>query len=78
MCAKLVHRWPKHTTSTDALKRLHWLPIQERIEYKILTITYKYIGVQAPQYLKDLIKINKPQHEIKEQNNYSGCTQNQA
>ena len=69
MCTKLVLGWPKHTSSTDTLKRLCWLPIQVRIEYKILSITYNCIRGQAPQYLKDLITINKQKCDNMRSNN---------
>ena len=35
MCAKLVLGRSKYSTSSEALKCLHWLPIQWRITYKI-------------------------------------------
>ena len=47
-------------SSQNSLKRLHWLPIKLRIKHKVLTIVYKCLHDQAPQYLADLIKIDKP------------------
>ena len=44
-------------------------PILARIEYKILTITHKCIRRQEPQYLKDLITVNKPKHDNWRSNN---------
>ena len=35
---------------------LHWLPVWERIEYKILTLVYKCIVGEAPAYLIDMIQ----------------------
>ena len=69
MWAKLILGWTKHISTTDVLNRFHWLPLQQRIECKLLTITYKYIGGQVPQYLKDLITINKPKHDSMRSNN---------
>ena len=34
---------------------LHWLPIQQRILFKILILTYQAYHKTAPQYLYDLI-----------------------
>ena len=39
---------------TPVLKNLHWLPIDLRIEFKILTVTYKTLHGLAPAYIKDL------------------------
>ena len=36
---------------------LHWLPILERIEYKMLLLTYKALHDMAPGYIKDLLDI---------------------
>ena len=42
-----------------ALKKLHWLPIEQRTECKILTSTFKCITGTAPKYLEDLTKTKK-------------------
>ena len=47
----------RYSNSSWALKKLCWLPIQQRTEYKILTTTFKYITGMAPKYLQDLIII---------------------
>ena len=44
---------------TPVLERLHWLPISRRIQYKILTLTYKIINGSAPAYLCDLVQIHR-------------------
>ena len=41
---------------TPALIDLHWLPIQYRIDFKILMLVYKCLNGLAPKYLCDLIK----------------------
>ena len=55
MCAWLVLWRPKGTSITQCLKDLHWLPICQRIEFKILTLTYKCLNKQAPEYLQNLL-----------------------
>ena len=40
---------------TPVLANLHWLPIELRIEFEILTITYKTLHGLAPTYIKDSI-----------------------
>jgi hypothetical protein len=37
------------------LKKLHWLPINQRITYKIATIIYKTLQNKQPSYLFDLL-----------------------
>ena len=40
---------------TPVLYILHWLPVKERIEYKILLITFKALSGLAPRYIIDLL-----------------------
>ncbi|XP_073709407.1 uncharacterized protein [Misgurnus anguillicaudatus] len=53
-----------HTRSRDhitpVLQQLHWLPVQQRIHYKVLLITYKALNNLAPPYLKDLLQHHRP------------------
>ena len=58
-CAKLVLRGPKYSSSKEYLYKLYWLPVSQRIDYKILTLTHKCIQGQAPKYLQDLIAIKQ-------------------
>lgn len=58
--ARLVYNAGKHCHITPLLFKLHWLPIRERIVFKILLITYKAVHGHAPNYIKELIKFKKP------------------
>jgi len=42
---------------TSILRSLHWLKINERIEYKLLSLTYKVHTTSQPDYLHNLISI---------------------
>ena len=57
MAAKLVLNCSKMESSTWCLRSLHWLPISARIEHKLLTITYKCLNGDAPDYLLDLLSV---------------------
>ena len=41
---------------TQVLKQLHWLPVYQRICYKVLILTFKSLNGQAPTYLEGLMK----------------------
>ena len=46
----------RHHHITPVLKRLHWLPVEQRIKYKIASITYnKSLHNQLPLYLYELL-----------------------
>lgn len=40
---------------TPALRELHWLPVVERIDYKLCLLVHKTLVGHAPQYIADLI-----------------------
>ena len=49
------------TTSLDpVLKKLHWLKIPERIEYKVISLTYNTLQSSQPSYLLQLFTIQPP------------------
>ena len=58
--ARAVSKTPKHHHITPVLKILHWLKIPERIEYKIISITYNTLQSFQPSYLHQLFTIQPP------------------
>ncbi len=53
--ARLITNTLKYEHITPILKSLHWLPVDKRIIYKLLLITFKCIHGKAPKYLQDLL-----------------------
>ena len=70
MHVKLALGRSNYHSSTESLKGLHWLTMQQRIEFKILKITCKCINNSALKYLQDLISVK----EIKRENMRSNTT----
>uniref|UniRef100_A0A3P9C069 Reverse transcriptase domain-containing protein n=1 Tax=Maylandia zebra TaxID=106582 RepID=A0A3P9C069_9CICH len=61
--ARLLTRSTKRVHITPILYSLHWLPIEFRIRFKILVLTYRALNGQAPDYLsKILIKYTAARH----------------
>ena len=50
---------------TPTLRRLHWLPIQSRITYKLALITYKTLNHKSPSYLNSLLTPYKPVRQLR-------------
>uniref|UniRef100_A0A8C6W155 deoxyribonuclease II n=1 Tax=Nothobranchius furzeri TaxID=105023 RepID=A0A8C6W155_NOTFU len=40
---------------TPVLQSLHWLPVEYRIQFKVLVLTYRALNNQAPSYLSELL-----------------------
>ena len=55
--ARLVMKTPRTDHITPVLHNLHWLPIQKRIKFKILCLTYKVLSNMSPVYLRELLEI---------------------
>jgi len=45
------------------LKSLHWLKINQRIQYKILSLTYQVLTTAQPGYLQNLSCVDSPHIE---------------
>ncbi len=62
--AKLKTGKQKYDHNTQLIK-LHWLPVKERIYFKILLITFKCLNNLESKYLSDLISIHKPTRHLR-------------
>src|SRR6218665_3390331 len=58
--ARAVTKNTKHHHITPVLKKLHWLKIPERIEYKVISLTYNTLQSSQPSYLRQLFTIQPP------------------
>ena len=58
--ARLIKGVKKRDHITPVLRELHWLPIKQRIHFKILCLTYKALQYNKPKYLADLLKHYSP------------------
>ncbi len=54
--ARLIIISGKYQHISPTMKKLNWLPIQQRIEYKVRLLTYKALNNLAPVYLSDLLQ----------------------
>ena len=44
---------------------MHWLPVRQRIEFKILVLVFKSLIGQAPQYLNEMIELYVPTRKLR-------------
>ena len=61
----LHERLRDHDSMSCALMELHWLPVDTRIEYKLLLYTYKALHGLAPGYLCKLIVPYEPRRVLR-------------
>ena len=58
--AHIITRTKKYGHIKSALKQLHWLPVSQRINYKILLLPFKAHNGQAPSYITELLEPYAP------------------
>ena len=63
--AKLIFRAKKHDHVTAFLVQLHWLPVQQRIIFKILLLTFKCLHHEGPAYLRSLLEWYRPKRSLR-------------
>ena len=63
--ARLISLSRKHDHVTPLLKELHWLPVEYRIQFKILFSTFKCINNTAHVYLQDLVRFYIPKRLLR-------------
>ena len=63
--ARLVSGSNLRNHITPVLEELHWLPVVDRIDFKVLLITYKVVHLGIPLYLVSQIKFKKPTRNLR-------------
>ena len=57
--ARLVTHLRKLESITPVLFKLHWLPVKQRIEFKMLLLVFKSLNGLAPRYLREKLVYKK-------------------
>ena len=55
--ARVVTLSRKSCHITPILKELHWLPVSQRIVFKLMLIVHKSVNNIAPMYISELLKV---------------------
>ena len=63
--ARIITNLGKYDHITDAMKKLHWLPIESRIQYKVLVRVHACVHTIAPPYLCSLLTSYVPSREMR-------------
>ena len=49
---RIICRLPKYSRISNERKKLHWLPVEYRIQFKLLLLAYKALNTNQPPYLR--------------------------
>ena len=66
--ARLICSISKRDHITPTLKELHWLPIRERIQFKLCLFVFKCLNNTAPGYLCNLLSRYVPRRALRSAN----------
>ena len=78
IAARILTLTPPSNHITPILKQLHWLPIRQRIHYKILLLTFKALNGLAPLYLSNLLRPYNVEAYALRANNFNKLDQPKA
>ena len=63
--ARVVYVIHKRDHISPALADLHWLKVVERVDFKILLLTFKALHGRAPAYIRDLVSPHSITRELR-------------
>ena len=70
-CAvRLVAELPKAARTSPILQKLHWLPVEQRVIFKVLLLTYKALNNLAPVYISNLLVQYEPSRNLRSTDKY--------
>lgn len=65
IAARVITRTAKTHHITPLLELLHWLPVQQRIHFKVLVQVYRALHDLAPGYLVELLEPYRPPRALR-------------
>ena len=65
MAARLVSLKRKRVHISPILRDLHWLPINQRIVYKVGVLVFKALNDKSPSYISELLTKHKPTRRLR-------------
>jgi hypothetical protein len=66
--AHVVSSTRKFDHIKPVLRELHWLPVAQRVHYKVALITHKVLNTGQPHYLNILMTEYKPTRQLRSEN----------
>lgn len=63
--ARLIFRTSRSAHVTPLLDSLHWLPVEQRIQYKLSLLCFKVLDDLSPSYISDLLQLYTPSRQLR-------------
>ena len=68
--SRLVAQLRKAARTSPILQKLLWLPVDERVTFKVLPLTYKALNNLAPVYISNLLVRYEPSRNLRSTDKY--------
>ena len=68
--AHIVSRTKGTNHIIHVLRSLHWVPVEHRITFKILLLTYKALNGLDPSYIQHMVKTYLPVRGLRSENQF--------
>ena len=68
--ARLITRQDRTQHITNTLIELHWLPIDARIDFKILLFTYKALNDLGPEYISNILHFKQHKRDTRSSSDF--------
>ena len=63
--ARLISQPPRNASVTELCRDLHWLPVTQRAQFKVLTLVYKALHNEAPSYISEMLQYYQPERTLR-------------
>jgi hypothetical protein len=73
IAARVITRTPVSDHITPILKQLHWLPVAQRISFKILLHVYRALHGMSPSYIAELLQPYEPGRALRSKDSHLLC-----
>ena len=68
--ARLVFMKSRHDNTSLLMNDLHWLPVSQRIDYKICLHVYKALMSKSPSYINNRLQLYTPARRLRTSSKY--------
>ena len=68
IAARIVSRIPRRDHITPVLRTSNRMPVKYRVQFKLLTLTYKTMHNEGPAHIKDMLTQYNPQRTLRSEN----------
>ncbi|XP_073513419.1 uncharacterized protein [Phyllobates terribilis] len=66
--ARIIFLANRYSDASSLCQSLHWLPIQYRVRFKLITLTHKALHASVPPYISSLVSVYHPTRALRSAN----------